>query len=60
MTFAAADIERIDWNKGDGLVPAIVQHATTGSVLMLGYMNPEALEKGVITEAELRAALEAG
>ncbi len=43
MTFAAADIERIDWNKGDGLVPAIVQHATTGSVLMLGYMDRAAL-----------------
>jgi len=43
VTFAAADIERIDWNKGDGLVPAIVQHATTGSVLMLGYMDRAAL-----------------
>ena len=35
--------EKIDWTKGDGLVPAIVQHATTGRVLMLGYMNAEAL-----------------
>jgi phosphoribosyl-ATP pyrophosphohydrolase/phosphoribosyl-AMP cyclohydrolase len=43
MTFAAADIERIDWNKGDGLVPAIVQHASSGSVLMLGYMDRAAL-----------------
>lgn len=34
----------IDWQKGDGLVPAIVQHAVTGRVLMLGYMNVEALE----------------
>lgn len=33
----------IDWKKGDGLVPAIVQHAVTGRVLMLGYMNDEAL-----------------
>jgi phosphoribosyl-AMP cyclohydrolase / phosphoribosyl-ATP pyrophosphohydrolase len=38
-----ADIERIDWGKGDGLVPAIVQHADTAGVLMLGYMNREAL-----------------
>ncbi|HEX7370328.1 MAG TPA: bifunctional phosphoribosyl-AMP cyclohydrolase/phosphoribosyl-ATP diphosphatase HisIE [Rhodanobacteraceae bacterium] len=38
-----ADIERIDWAKGAGLVPAIVQHAATGEVLMLGYMNAEAL-----------------
>ena len=34
---------RLDWAKGDGLVPAIVQHALSGSVLMLGYMNREAL-----------------
>ncbi len=37
--------QKIDWIKGDGLVPAIVQHATTGRVLMLGYMNAEALSK---------------
>jgi phosphoribosyl-AMP cyclohydrolase / phosphoribosyl-ATP pyrophosphohydrolase len=43
VKFSAAEIEAIDWNKGDGLVPAIVQHATSGSVLMLGYMNREAL-----------------
>ena len=43
MKFTAADIERIDWNKNDGLVPAIVQHAGSGSVLMLGYMNRAAL-----------------
>ncbi|MBI4555949.1 MAG: phosphoribosyl-AMP cyclohydrolase [Candidatus Hydrogenedentes bacterium] len=28
----------------NGLVPAIVQHADTGQVLMLGYMNPESLD----------------
>ncbi len=37
--------QQVDWNKGDGLVPAIVQNAISGSVLMLGYMNIEALEK---------------
>ncbi|QBA64210.1 bifunctional phosphoribosyl-AMP cyclohydrolase/phosphoribosyl-ATP diphosphatase HisIE [Muriicola soli] len=31
----------------DGLVPAIIQDVTTGSVLMLGYMNKEALDKTV-------------
>jgi phosphoribosyl-ATP pyrophosphohydrolase/phosphoribosyl-AMP cyclohydrolase len=35
----------IDFNKGNGLVPAIIQDADTGTVLMLGYMNAEALEK---------------
>jgi phosphoribosyl-ATP pyrophosphohydrolase/phosphoribosyl-AMP cyclohydrolase len=33
-----------DFEKGNGLVAAIVQDAKTGQVLMLGYMNQEALE----------------
>lgn len=33
----------LDWDKEGGLVPAIVQHAHSGAVLMLGYMNREAL-----------------
>jgi phosphoribosyl-ATP pyrophosphohydrolase/phosphoribosyl-AMP cyclohydrolase len=36
---------KIDWKKNNGLVPAIVQDATTLQVLMLGYMNAEALKK---------------
>jgi phosphoribosyl-ATP pyrophosphohydrolase/phosphoribosyl-AMP cyclohydrolase len=35
--------EQVDWQKGDGLVPAIVQSAEDAQVLMLGYMNKEAL-----------------
>ena len=35
----------IDFSKSNGLVPAIIQHTLTGQVLMLGYMNEEALEK---------------
>ena len=38
------DFSRLDWTKGDGLLPAIVQHAQSGEVLMLGYMNAEALD----------------
>jgi phosphoribosyl-ATP pyrophosphohydrolase/phosphoribosyl-AMP cyclohydrolase len=38
-----AQIATLDWAKGAGLLPAIVQHADTGTVLMLGYMNAEAL-----------------
>lgn len=34
----------LDWNKGDGLLPAIVQDARTLQVLMLGYMDRGALE----------------
>ncbi|MBR7066148.1 MAG: bifunctional phosphoribosyl-AMP cyclohydrolase/phosphoribosyl-ATP diphosphatase HisIE [Prevotella sp.] len=35
----------IDFEKSGGLVPAIIQDANTRQVLMLGYMNQEALEK---------------
>jgi phosphoribosyl-ATP pyrophosphohydrolase/phosphoribosyl-AMP cyclohydrolase len=41
----SVDIANIDFAKGDGLVPAIVQDADTGAVLMLAYMNREALEQ---------------
>lgn len=34
---------QLDWKKTDTLMPAIVQHAVSGQVLMLGYMNREAL-----------------
>lgn len=43
----------IDFNKGDGLVPVIIQNAKTLQVLMLGYMNEEAYqqtkETGLVT-----------
>ncbi|WP_304168457.1 bifunctional phosphoribosyl-AMP cyclohydrolase/phosphoribosyl-ATP diphosphatase HisIE [Lonsdalea britannica] len=35
---------QLDWEKTNGMLPAIVQHAVSGEVLMLGYMNPEALQ----------------
>ena len=35
----------IDFTKGKGLVPVIIQHYNTLEVLMLGYMNEEAWEK---------------
>lgn len=34
----------IDWSRGDGLLPAIIQDASNGAVLMLGFMNREAFE----------------
>ena len=41
----------IDFNKNnDGLVPAIIQDATTKNVLMLGYMNEEAYAKTIDTK----------
>ncbi|MHC5310593.1 bifunctional phosphoribosyl-AMP cyclohydrolase/phosphoribosyl-ATP diphosphatase HisIE [Myroides sp. LJL116] len=39
--------EYIDFNKGDGLVPAIIQCSTTKEVLMLGYMNKEAYNQSI-------------
>lgn len=43
MSHSNTDFSRLDWSKSDGLLPAIVQHWLTGEVLMLGYMNAEAL-----------------
>lgn len=44
---------QVDFAKGNGLVPAIVQDAVTRRVLMLGYMNEEAFtitqERGLVT-----------
>ncbi len=42
--------ERIDWEKTGGLVPAVVQDSSSGQVLMLGYMNQDALAKTLETE----------
>ncbi len=39
------DVGTLDWDKGGGLLPAIVQHARTGRVLMLGYMNDASLRE---------------
>ncbi|HEY2396651.1 MAG TPA: bifunctional phosphoribosyl-AMP cyclohydrolase/phosphoribosyl-ATP diphosphatase HisIE [Rudaea sp.] len=44
MTNVAAELDGLDWSKGDGLLPAIVQHWRSGAVLMLGYMNRDALQ----------------
>lgn len=39
------DLDGLDWEKGDGLLPAIVQHWRSGAVLMLGYMDRDALRQ---------------
>lgn len=45
--------EQLDFEKTGGLLPVVVQHAVSGEVLMLGYMNGEALrmtqETGKVT-----------
>lgn len=40
---------QIDFDKMDGLAPAIVQDSTTGEVLMVGFMNVEAYDQTVRT-----------
>lgn len=49
MNAMSSDITQrsLDWDKGNGLLPAIVQDASTGQVLMLGFMNREALRATV-------------
>jgi phosphoribosyl-ATP pyrophosphohydrolase/phosphoribosyl-AMP cyclohydrolase len=36
-------LQELDWDKGGGLLPAIIQDAGSGALLMLGYMNRDAL-----------------
>jgi phosphoribosyl-AMP cyclohydrolase / phosphoribosyl-ATP pyrophosphohydrolase len=39
------DIDSLDFDKSEGLLPAVVQHADTGAVLMVGYMDRAALRE---------------
>lgn len=43
MSLTLEQIAGLAWDKGSGLLPAVVQDASTGDVLMLAYMNAEAL-----------------
>jgi len=40
---------RLDFQKMGGLIPAVVQDAATGEVLMVGFMNEEALRETLAT-----------
>lgn len=44
------EIKQIDWDKGGGLVPVVVQDAQNLRILMLGYMNAEALSETLKTK----------
>ena len=44
------DIEALDWGKNAGLIPAVIEDAVSGRVLMLAYMNREALQKTLETK----------
>lgn len=39
----------MDFKKGNGLVPVIIQDYKTGDIFMLGYANDEALQKTIET-----------
>lgn len=47
---SAEQLSSIDFEKGGGLVPVIVQDAMNGEVLMLGYTNQEALRTSLATQ----------
>lgn len=42
------EIDALAWDKVGGLMPAVVQHAVTGAVLMVGFMNRESLRETLI------------
>lgn len=42
-TINFTNLDTLDFSKGDGLLPAVVQRAESNALLMLGYMNREAL-----------------
>jgi phosphoribosyl-AMP cyclohydrolase / phosphoribosyl-ATP pyrophosphohydrolase len=42
------DLKNLDFDKTGGLIPAVVQHADTGAVLMVGFMNAEAVHETLV------------
>ncbi|WP_392560105.1 bifunctional phosphoribosyl-AMP cyclohydrolase/phosphoribosyl-ATP diphosphatase HisIE [Orbus mooreae] len=46
----AQQLNQLDWQKVDNLMPVIIQHAISGDVLMLGYMNQEALQQTIASK----------
>jgi len=50
MQVTLENLGQLDFAKQNDLLPAIVQHAHNGTVLMQGYMNPAALEQTLMSE----------
>ena len=42
-------MQKLDWKKGNGLIPVVTQDAESKAILMLAYANKEALEKTLRT-----------
>jgi phosphoribosyl-ATP pyrophosphohydrolase/phosphoribosyl-AMP cyclohydrolase len=49
MDQAATKNTQLDFSKLDGLLPGIVQDASSGAVLMVGFLNPESYQKTLET-----------
>ena len=47
MNNSYPSVNTLNFEKGSGLIPAIIQDASSGDILMLGYMNEEAYSKTV-------------
>jgi phosphoribosyl-ATP pyrophosphohydrolase/phosphoribosyl-AMP cyclohydrolase len=47
MSDTPLNIDTLDFTKGDGLLPGVVQDANSGTVLMLGYLNRESLAETI-------------
>jgi phosphoribosyl-ATP pyrophosphohydrolase/phosphoribosyl-AMP cyclohydrolase len=50
MKITLKNLSKLAWDKGDGLLPCIVQDARSAQVLMQGYVNQEALEQTLSTK----------
>lgn len=44
------NLKNIDFKKGNGLIPAIIQDYKNKNIYMLGYMNPNSLKKTIKTK----------
>lgn len=44
MIIDSNNVDQLDWNKMDGLIPCMVQDASSGRLLMQGYMNQESVQ----------------
>lgn len=50
MEFKLANIDDIDFDKANGLLPAIIREHESKEILMLAYMNRESFEKTLATK----------
>jgi phosphoribosyl-ATP pyrophosphohydrolase/phosphoribosyl-AMP cyclohydrolase len=44
------NVDQLDWNKMDGLIPCMVQDASSGRLLMQGYMNQESVQETLASD----------